>query len=46
MSVVAIAFYQTSWFTAVVYVVIALIAARVVDFILARRDAAMVKILG
>ena len=46
MSIVAVAFYQTSWFTAAVYVIIALIAARVADFILARRDAAMVKILG
>ena len=42
----AIPFYQTSWFKAVVYVLIAVIAARVVDFFLARRDAAMAKLLG
>ena len=46
MSLVAIAFYETSWFKAVVYVLIAIIAARVVDFFLARRDAAMAKLLG
>ncbi len=46
MSLIAVAFYETSWFTAVVYVLIAIVAARVVDFFLARRDAAMVKLLG
>jgi small-conductance mechanosensitive channel len=46
VSLIAVAFYETSWFTAVVYVLIAIIAARVVDFFLARRDAAMVKLLG
>jgi small-conductance mechanosensitive channel len=46
VSLVAVAFYQTSWFTAAVYVIIALVAARVVDFFHARRDAAMVRILG
>ena len=46
MSLVAVALYETSWFKAVVYVLIAIIAARVVDFFLARRDAAMAKLLG
>lgn len=46
MSIVATAFYQTAWFEAVVYVVIALIAARVADYILSRRDAAMERLLG
>lgn len=46
MGLIAVAFYQTSWFKAVVYVLIAIIAARVVDFFLARRDAAMNKLLG
>jgi small-conductance mechanosensitive channel len=40
------AFYETDWFTAVVYIVIAIVVARVVDFILARRDRAMAKLLG
>ena len=44
--IVAAAFYETDWFKAVVYVVIAVIVARVVDFILARRDKAMAKLLG
>ena len=46
MDLIAVAFYETSWFKAVVYVLIAVIAARVVDFFLARRDAAMAKLLG
>jgi small-conductance mechanosensitive channel len=46
MSLIAVAFYETSWFRAAVYVLIAVIAARVVDFFLARRDAAMAKLLG
>jgi len=46
VSLVAVALYETSWFKAVVYVLIAIIAARVVDFFLARRDAAMAKLLG
>jgi small-conductance mechanosensitive channel len=46
VGLIAVAFYQTSWFKAVVYVLIAIIAARVVDFFLARRDAAMAKLLG
>jgi small-conductance mechanosensitive channel len=46
MTVVAAAFYESDWFTALVYVVIAVIIARVVDFVLARRDRAMAKLLG
>ncbi|MCX6362952.1 MAG: mechanosensitive ion channel [Actinobacteria bacterium] len=46
MGLIAVAFYETSWFKAVVYVLIAIVAARVVDFFLARRDAAMTKLLG
>jgi small-conductance mechanosensitive channel len=46
VTVVATAFYQTSWFEAAVYVVIALVLARVVDYVLARRDAAMERLLG
>ncbi|MCX6372399.1 MAG: mechanosensitive ion channel family protein [Actinobacteria bacterium] len=46
MGLIAVAFYETSWFKAVVYVLIAFIAARVVDFFLARRDAAIAKLLG
>ncbi len=46
MSIVATAFYETDWFNAIVYVVIAIVAARVIDFILARRDRAMAKLLG
>jgi len=46
MSLVAVAFYETSWFKAVVYVLIAIIAARVVDYLLGRRDRAMAKLLG
>jgi len=46
VGLIAVAFYETSWFKAVVYVLIAIIAARVVDFFLARRDAAMAKLLG
>ena len=46
MGATAGALFETSWFKAIVYVLIAVIAARVVDFFLARRDAAMVKLLG
>ena len=46
MSLIATAFYQEDWFKAIVYVVIAIVVARVVDFILARRDRAMAKLLG
>jgi len=44
--IVAVAFYESPWFRAVVYVALALAAARVVDYLLARRDRAMVRILG
>ena len=40
------AFYETDWFRAVVYVVLAIVVARSVDFILARRDRAMARVLG
>jgi small-conductance mechanosensitive channel len=43
---IAVPIYETSWFKAIVYVLIAIVAARVVDFFLARRDAAMTKLLG
>jgi small-conductance mechanosensitive channel len=43
---VATAFYETDWFKAVVYILIAIVVARVVDFVLARRDRAMLKLLG
>jgi small-conductance mechanosensitive channel len=46
VTVVAAAFYETDWFKAVVYVVIAIVVARVVDFVLARRDRAMLRLLG
>jgi small-conductance mechanosensitive channel len=42
----ATAFYETDWFRAIVYVLIAIVVARVVDFILARRDRAVAKLLG
>jgi small-conductance mechanosensitive channel len=41
----ATAFYQADWFKALIYVIIAVVIARVVDFILARRDKAM-QLLG
>ncbi|MGE5229722.1 MAG: mechanosensitive ion channel family protein [Deltaproteobacteria bacterium] len=44
--IIATAFYETDWFKAVVYIVIAIVVARVVDFVLARRDRAMLKLLG
>ena len=46
MSLIATAFYETDWFTAVLYVGIAVLIARVVDFVLARRDKAMARLLG
>ena len=46
MGLIAVAFYQTNWFKAIVYIIIALVAARVVDFFLARRDAAVGKLTG
>ncbi len=44
--VIAAAFYETAWFEAIIYVVVALVAARVVDSVLKRRDAAMERLLG
>jgi small-conductance mechanosensitive channel len=41
----ATAFYQTDWFRAIIAIVITVVIARVVDFILARRDTAM-QLLG
>lgn len=46
MTTVATAFYETDWFKAILFVVIAVVLARVVDFVLARRDRAMAKLLG
>lgn len=43
---IATAFYETDWFKALVYIVIAIVVARLVDFVLARRDRAMLKLLG
>jgi small-conductance mechanosensitive channel len=42
----ATAFYETDWFKAIVYIAAAVLIARMVDFILARRDEAMSKLLG
>jgi small-conductance mechanosensitive channel len=42
----AVAFYNTAWFRAIVYLAITIIAARVVDYLLARREPTMVKLLG
>ena len=42
----ATVFYQTDWFRAIIYVVITVVIARVVDFVLARRDRAASTILG
>jgi small-conductance mechanosensitive channel len=46
LSLTATAFYETDWFRAIVYILIAVVIARAVDFILARRDRAMAKLLG
>lgn len=43
---IAAALYESPWFNAGVYVVISLVAARVVDYLLGRRDRAMVRLLG
>jgi small-conductance mechanosensitive channel len=45
MPTLAVAFYQTSWFKAALYLLIAIVAARVADYLLARRDQAMAKLL-
>jgi small-conductance mechanosensitive channel len=46
LTLTATAFYESDWFEAVVYVLVAILVARVVDFVLARRDKAMSKLLG
>lgn len=46
MSPLALAFYQTSWFRAIAILVVAFVAARVVDALLARREMAVAKLLG
>ncbi len=46
MSPLAAAFYQTPWFRAVLILLVAFIAARVVDALLARREMAVTKLLG
>ena len=39
-------FYDTDWFRALVYLVLAIVVARVADFVLARRDRALEKLVG
>ena len=46
MTPVATAIHESDWFKALIYVVIAVVVARVVDYALARRDRAMLKLLG
>ncbi len=46
LTLTAAAFYETDWFKAVVSILVVIVIARVVDFILARRDRAMAKLLG
>jgi small-conductance mechanosensitive channel len=46
MSALAVAFYQTPWFRALAILVLAFVAARVVDALLARRERAVTKLLG
>ena len=46
METIAVAFYETPWFKAALYMLIAIVAARIVDALLARRDRAMSKLLG
>lgn len=46
MGTIAVVFYETSWFQAGLYVLIAIAAARIVDALLARRDRAMSKLTG
>jgi len=43
---IAVAFYETPWFQAILIVLIAVIAARIVDALLARRDSTMTRLLG
>jgi small-conductance mechanosensitive channel len=46
LTLTATAFYETDWFRAIIYVLIAIVVARMVDFVLARRDRAVAKLLG
>jgi small-conductance mechanosensitive channel len=46
VNIVAVAFYQMPWLIALVYAIIAIVVARIVDYFLARRDAAMARLLG
>lgn len=46
MGTIAVAFYETSWFTAGLYVLATFAAASLVDALLARRDRALSKLLG
>lgn len=46
MIIAVTAFIHTEWFMAIVYLVVAIVVARVVDFVLARHDRTMAKLLG
>lgn len=46
MGTIAVVFYETNWFQAGLYVLIAVVAARVVDALLARRDRAVSRLTG
>ncbi len=46
MRLVAVALNDAPWFKAIVYLAITIVVARVVDYLLGRRDQAMIKLLG
>lgn len=46
MKTIAVAFYQTPWFRAILILLMAIVTARVVDALLARRDSTMTRLLG
>lgn len=46
LTTIAVAFHETAWFRAIVIVVVAIVIARIVDFLLARRDRAVTRLLG
>lgn len=46
MNAIVAAFYETSWFRAVLILIAAVIVARIADALLARRDATMSRLLG
>jgi small-conductance mechanosensitive channel len=46
MGTIAVALYEKSWFQAALYVFIAIVAARLIDALLARRDRALSKLTG